>query len=617
MKVPPWHCSWIERGLIFLFKPINALVPWHRLPKWLGVLNLIALRAELREKNLHDTDPDPDPASAPALPPERLYARVSEGWSNDLQHPMMGCALRRFGRNVPRTHARAPSPDQLMRPSPRLISEKLLKREKFQPATTLNLLAAAWIQFQVHDWVAHEEDAQESHSIPLPPGDSWPQKEMRVRKTKPDAKTSALDEQSPAYRNTDSHWWDGSQIYGSDTPETQALRHKCPDGKLELTKDFFLPVGDHGMPLSGFTENWWIGLEFLHTLFAREHNAICDRLRLENPHWPDEQIFDTARLVNTALMAKIHTVEWTPGILDHPVLQVAMNANWFGLFGENITRALGRLSDSDVLSGIPGSEPNHHGAPYALTEEFAAVYRLHSLIPDEIAFYRVATGEKLDALPFKQTAFFESPKIFKRLGIGMADLAYTLGRNNPGALRLNNFPNFLRDLIIPDSQLANVPPGGSPPPDRHLDLGAVDILRDRERGVPRYNEFRRLLHLPALKTFEELTEDQALARKIREVYEGELEDDDLLVGTLAEPLPKGFGFSDTIFRIFILMASRRLKSDRFFTTDWRPEVYTPGGLAWVQTNTMRDVLIRHYPELRAALRDSSNAFAPWGDISAG
>ena len=35
--------------------------------------------------------------------------------------------------------------------------------------------------------------------------------------------------------------------------------------------------------------------------------------------------------------------------------------------------------------------------------------------------------------------------------------------------------------------------------------------------------------------------------------------------------PTGFGFSDTAFRVFILMASRRLKSDRFFTTDWRTE----------------------------------------------
>ena len=43
-----------------------------------------------------------------------------------------------------------------------------------------------------------------------------------------------------------------------------------------------------------------------------------------------------------------------------------------------------------------------------------------------------------------------------------------------------------------------------------------------------------------------------------------------MVGLYAEPLPKGFGFSDTAFRVFILMASRRLKSDRFFTRDYTP-----------------------------------------------
>lgn len=31
-----------------------------------------------------------------------------------------------------------------------------------------------------------------------------------------------------------------------------------------------------------------------------------------------------------------------------------------------------------------------------------------------------------------------------------------------------------------------------------------------------------------------------------------------MIGLVAEPKPEGFGFSDTAFRIFILMASRRL-----------------------------------------------------------
>ena len=70
-----------------------------------------------------------------------------------------------------------------------------------------------------------------------------------------------------------------------------------------------------------------------------------------------------------------------------------------------------------------------------------------------------------------------------------------------------------------------------------------------------------------------------------------------MVGLYAEPQPKGFGFSDTAFRVFILMASRRLESDRFFTRDYRPEVYTQAGIDWVESNSMRTVLLRHFPEL--------------------
>jgi hypothetical protein len=43
---------------------------------------------------------------------------------------------------------------------------------------------------------------------------------------------------------------------------------------------------------------------------------------------------------------------------------------------------------------------------------------------------------------------------------------------------------------------------------------------------------------------------------------------------------------DTAFRIFLLMASRRLKSDRFFTVDYTPEVYTATGLRWIDDATM-------------------------------
>ncbi len=83
---------------------------------------------------------------------------------------------------------------------------------------------------------------------------------------------------------------------------------------------------------------------------------------------------------------------------------------------------------------------------------------------------------------------------------------------------------------------------------------------------------------------------------------------------MAETPPEGFGFSDTAFRIFILMASCRLKSDRFFTTDFNSRVYTQAGMDWINKNTMVTVLLRHYPELAAPLRGVKNAFAPWPKV---
>jgi hypothetical protein len=95
------------------------------------------------------------------------------------------------------------------------------------------------------------------------------------------------------------------------------------------------------------------------------------------------------------------------------------------------------------------------------------------------------------------------------------------------------------------------------------------------------------------------------------VYDNDVERVDLSVGLFAEPLPSGFGFSDTAFRIFVLMASRRLNSDRFFTTEFNERTYTKAGMDWIADNNMTSVLLRHFPELAPALHRLENAFAPW------
>ena len=89
-----------------------------------------------------------------------------------------------------------------------------------------------------------------------------------------------------------------------------------------------------------------------------------------------------------------------------------------------------------------------------------------------------------------------------------------------------------------------------------------------------------------------------------------------MTGLYAEPLPDGFGFSETAFRIFVLMASRRLKSDRFFTDDYTKDTYTEFGREYIRKNSMLSVLKRHYPHLAPTLEGVKNALQPWKPVAA-
>lgn len=82
------------------------------------------------------------------------------------------------------------------------------------------------------------------------------------------------------------------------------------------------------------------------------------------------------------------------------------------------------------------------------------------------------------------------------------------------------------------------------------------VYRDRERGVARYNEFRRNMLMIPISTWEDLTEDKEVIRALEEVYGDDVEKLDLLVGLHAERKIKGFAISETAFFIFLLMASR-------------------------------------------------------------
>jgi hypothetical protein len=346
----------------------------------------------------------------------------------------------------------------------------------------------------------------------------------------------------------------------------------------------------------------------LHTLFVREHNAICDRLKTKYPAWGDELLFNVARLINAAVIAKIHTVEWTPAILPNPASDLALHANWFGLATNLLRRGKDRRTLSALnirhpeVGGVVGNPVNRHGVPFSLSEEFVEVYRLHSLLPEALVLRRHDNDTVTETVPVAATRQAGSRTLTKR--VSMTDLFYSFGNQHPGQLVLNNYPRFMQEMSVPGNPL--------------FDLGAVDILRARERGVPRYNEFRRQLGLRPIRCFEDLSDDPQQLARLKAVYGADrygIERLDLLVGTLAEgQRPTGFGFGETLFQIFILNATRRLQADRFYTDCYDERHYTKEGLDWIDDADLKTVLLRHYPELATTgLANVKNAFEPWDE----
>jgi hypothetical protein len=661
----------------------------------------------------------------------------------------------------------------------------------YQKAPFFNVLAAFWIQFMTHDWFSHMQEGrntpglvdvgcdEEARSLGCRPGD---RREAILVAEEGDPDTFTRDSRNHlrrAYRttqNTITAWWDASQIYGFDQISSKRVLRDSNDPAKLWQPGGYLPLFSECIPdcpvqpqwqgqeIAAFPDNWNIGMSFYHNLFVREHNAVVDAFRhvqretpdrdsgLRNPVQPqqvityedasDEEIFQVARLVVAAEMAKIHTIEWTTQLLYDEPLYLGMNSNWFGLFNveeDSVSQVLRKIfrRDENFLSrssaklarlfdrkvegdssntlysilasgaGIFGlnntreeghlwwkhdawdiTDPrdvnggvNHFGSPFNFPEEFTTVYRLHPLVPDLIEFrnYRHANVIKTK-VPVVDTVRAGSSSQM-RTG-SLANWGLSMGRQRLGLLHLQNHPLFLQNL-----EMAHL---GSPT--GKLDIVALDIIRDRERGVPRFNEFRRQIGLKSLGSFDDFVDQrlpadsatgkaqQDVVHKLREIYgthtcdaskiitrvqtndQGEfindchgqangsqvdnIEDVDMVVGWLAEyTRPHGFAISETQFHIFILNASRRLFSDRFFTSSFRPEFYSHLGYQWVLDNgpledcpypltemkddslvcnepeesnghtvmvsPMKRLMMRNIPELREELMHVVNVFDPW------
>ncbi len=569
----------------------------------------------------------------------------------------MGAVNERFGRNIGADKTNEASKQDLMKPSPLEVSQKLLARKngKQVDAPVINVLATAWLQAMNHDWFTHGKNSKKK-SYNLSSHKSHPHFKdgMTVPATIEESEKEASLENhgyDKTFRNKVTHWWDASQIYGSDPETIRKVRsvwrdgkntgRLIPSGKIAVDEaNRKLRYDSEGLPVTGFHDNWWVGLELIHTLFHLEHNRIVDNVlkpligkeicvekgRRTSKEDCDEELFEKARMINSALIAKIHTAEWTPALLDNEMLHIGMRSNWYGMrevTGLSIPALRAKVDGGvkHLISGLVGKKTlDLYSVPFTLTEEFVAVYRMHPLVPDFVTVRDAKTNKEAGKVSTKEMIFRSAKSTMDKHG--SATWLNSFGTSFPGAMTLHNYPTWMSNFVAERNT------GKKHGDSVRMDMGAIDVFRDRERGIPKYNDFRRAIHLPAIKSFEELTPNEEDQKVLSEVYDGDIENVDLIVGTLAEAdRYPGYAFGNTPFYIFALMASRRLMADPFFSDYFTKDYYTKDGIDHVQKTTMSDVIIRHFPEFKNRFYKKrktfghkevvKNAFRPWLPVYTG
>ena len=171
----------------------------------------------------------------------------------------------------------------------------------------------------IKDWFSHgsgdADDAGRSRS----PTTIWPEHPMVIPRTPPTRRGPPARTGTRRRSSTPRPiGGTGRQMYGTTPGAPAEACGRASDGKLQLGPDGLLPRtrtgdgSDPGARVVARPEHARLGCSSL------EHNAICDRLKPGLPAWTDEELFQRARLINAAVLAKIHTVEWTPAVISPP-----------------------------------------------------------------------------------------------------------------------------------------------------------------------------------------------------------------------------------------------------------------------------------------------------------
>lgn len=418
-----------------------------------------------------------------------------------------------------------------------------------------------WGQFLDHDIdLTHGHTPEEHFPIPVPSGDSHfdpmntGTQEIGLSRSHYDT-TTGTDVSNPRQQiNSITAYIDASNVYGSDATRAAVLR-TFVDGKLKTSTNNFLPFNTDGLDnamgprpdffLAGDVRaNEQPSLIAMHTLFVREHNRLTEEMKIANPTWTDEDLYQEARRIVIAQMQAITVNEFLPA-----------------LFG------------TDVLGPYSGYD---HTVDAGIANIFStAAYRLgHSMISPTL----LRTDENGDAiadghLPLLN-GFFRPDRIINEGGIDPVIRGIAEQRMQEiDTKEIDAVRNFLFG-----------PPGAG-----GFDLAALNIQRGRDHGLAGYNQAREDYGLSRKTSFSEVTSDTTIAAALESVYNGNIDAVDVWIGGLAEDHIAGSSVGELFTTILTDQFQRLRDGDRF----WYEHYLNPSEISDINATRLSDIILRN------------------------
>lgn len=491
--------------------------------------------------------------------------RSIDGSGNNLRYPEMNQAGVRLIRLV--TPAYTDGISSLAgsnRPNPRDISNMVNAQQRSTPnQKSASDFLWLWGQFLDHDIsLTPKAEPIEMANIPIPTGDpffdpdSTGTHEMMFSRSTYDPDTGTSPDNPRQQLNEITGWIDASNIYGSTEERATALRLNDGSGKLRTSDGNLLVFNHFGLPNDGGTEpelfiagdvraNEHVGLTAMHTLFVREHNRLAEEIAMNNPSLSGEEIYQRARRIVGAQMQAITYDEFLPVLL-----------------GPDAVESSSPRYDSSINAGVKNIFST-------------AAYRFGHSMLSSLILRLDEQGNEIEAGHLQLREAFFSPQ--KLIETGLEPIFRGFAAQVCQKIDVF-FVDEVRNFLF-----GNPGAGG-------FDLAALNIQRDRDHGLPSYNEVRRKLQeLEPKRNFSEVTESPEVRSKLIRAYDGDIDNMGFFIGGLAEDPVPGSLLGELFHTVVTLQFKALRDGDRF----WYERTLSQDELKKVKGIKLADIIRRN------------------------